>query len=910
MAKSASVSTPKNPIKKRYPHSFWWYLKLFFNGVLLLLFCGIVAILAVGKDLYDRFESTVVDINVMTQRTKTGSTKIWSAPGTGGKRVLLAELKGDKRQWIPIENLKVTRQYGGKDVRVPGRLIDATLSIEDARFYTHPGMDIKRILGAARANFRAGSSVQGGSTITEQLAVNLFLKRDKDLGRRLKTAMMALQLERRFSKDEILEMYLNEIPYGNRAEGCEAAARLYFDKSAADLSIAEAALMAGLPQGPGRLNPFEHFDRAKKRQELVLRGMLQNGKVNYTQYLQAKKDASVESAIARSHERMLAGRRSKERWIAPHFVSYVKQFLEKKYNYTEDTLNNGALDIYTTLDPQMQQAAEQMVRRRLQNLGGGRKLQAALVCIDPWTGGILTMVGGRDYYDTANNGEWNRAAQAKRQSGSTFKPYVYAAAMEQGYTPNSIVIDSPLRVRDVQEVKRGGHEVKNYDFRYRGAMPFYKAIGISDNVAATRVLLKVGIPTVVEKAHLMGIESPLVPYPSLALGTSEISLLENTSAFGVFATRGLRAEETPIDHVNGPDGQTVIETEKPVRGARVLSQEAGDKMWQMLRYVVTNGTGQQAQISGVDVIGKTGTTSSNKDVWFMGATKQLSCGVWIGYDRPSELYGSSGGKWSAPLWRNFMVQALETWRQRNIVASMIEDARATSLARSSAQQTKKYVSRRICDESGMIALAGCSRSHNEQFSAAGDIPNQVCDIPAHVERTQQMMDKSGAPQPGDIGYNANGYKPNDDDPSERGATARAESQADQTGLENQRDQSNGINAGATDTRTDDYAPPADGTLNSDGTRSRNSGNRSPDGITTRRENISSRMRRDKAANSARPIEYSNPSSGETSDSGNEVLVRVCADSGERATSLCPVTVERFFAPADVPKQFCTIHRRR
>ncbi|HVF85085.1 MAG TPA: penicillin-binding transpeptidase domain-containing protein, partial [Abditibacteriaceae bacterium] len=534
-------------------------------------------------------------------------------------------------------------------------------------------------------------------------------------------------------------------------------------------------------------------------------------------------------------------------------------------------------------------------------LSSRKKLQAALVCIDPWTGGVLAMVGGRDYYDTAHNGEWNRAVQGKRQSGSTFKPFVYATAMEQGFTPNSPVLDSPLRVLNNREVRRGGHEIKNYDFIHRGWIPLYKAIGVSDNVAAVRVLMKVGIQNVVEKAHLMGIESPLVPVPTLALGTSDISLLENTSAFGVFATRGLRAEETPIDHINGPDGETIIETEKPVRGARVLSQEAGNKMWQMLRYVVADGTGQQAQIDGVEVIGKTGTTSNNKDVWFMGATKQLVTGVWIGYDRPSELYGSSGGKWSAPLWRSFMVKALDTWRQRNVVATMIEDARSTTLAKRNAEQTKKYVMRRICDESGLLAISGCPDAHMVEFSASGDVPTQICAIPEHVQRTQEMQDKSGRPRPGDLGY---------DDPNSQSGSAS--SPRDMTARSEARDATQS-SAGTGDSVPENSAPPADATSNMDGA----TGNSDDDFGTARNQNTAydaqSEAARRAAIRMAAANEYANAVSSavapaDESDGGNEVLVRLCADSGELARRNCSVTVERFFAPDEVPRKLCTQHR--
>ena len=610
-------------------------------------------------------------------------------------------------------------------------------------------------------------------------------------------------------------MYLNEIYYGNRADGCEAAAKTYFNKSAATLTIAEAAMLAGLPQQPTRLDPFEHFDRAKKRQEIVLREWMQNdylksigSSINYTQYVQAKRDTSLKEKIAASRARFVNERRNKERWTAPYFVSYVKQYLDKNYNISDELLSKSGYRVYTTIDPRMQEIAENTVKRQLRRLGGG-KLQAALVCVDPWTGGVLAMVGGKDYYDSKNGGQFNRAVQAKRQPGSTFKPYVYATAMEQGMTPNTLVQDSPLRVLNGREVKRGGHEIKNYDFRHRGFLPMYKAIGISNNVAATRVLMKTGIQNVIEKAHLLGIKSQLVPVPTLALGTSEISLLENTSAFGVFATRGLRAEETPIDHIDNSAGETIIETEKPVRGARVLSEEAGNKMWDMLRYVVTNGTGENAAIDGVDVIGKTGTTSSNKDVWFMGATKQLSCGVWIGYDRPRELYGSSGGKWSAPLWRNFMVQALEVFRKRNVMESMIEDARATSQAKAAAEQSKKFIARRICDESGSLAVSGCPHTHIEQFSTgAGDIPTLTCTIPAHVTRTAEQT--STRPQPGDMAY---------DEPARRDGITSADATDSATDTSGKLNTGNAdaqvplsdepVVTGQVDTSTDNYAAPVD-----------------------------------------------------------------------------------------------------
>ncbi|RYG57048.1 hypothetical protein EON80_28690, partial [bacterium] len=383
--------------------------------------------------------------------------------------------------------------------------------------------------------------------------------------------------------------------------------------------------------------------------------------------------------------------------------------------------------------------------------------------IDPWTGHVVAMVGGKNYYDTRKNGQWNRAVQGKRQPGSTMKPYIYAAAMEAGLTPETRVMDSKLVLcgdsecgpNSTRRQRNAGHEVRNYDRVHRNyAMTLKEAIAQSNNVVATRTLLKVGIQNVVQKAHLMGIQSPLSPYPSLALGTSDISLLEHVSAYGVFATKGLRAEATPVIRVENYAGETIIEQPMPVRGARVLSPGAANEMWQMLRYVVTNGTGRVASIPGADVIGKTGTTSSNKDVWFMGATKDLVTGVWMGYDRPKPLgYGSAGGKWCGPVWRDFMVPALEIWRNRKPVEKLVEDARATAQRQFLAAQYKQYVKTRICNETGLLATKGCPDTHVEVYSAAGGAPTQFCDVHRPAAAPRRDLNSGAAPSaPGDLGY--------------------------------------------------------------------------------------------------------------------------------------------------------------
>ncbi len=747
-----STLPPVKPPKVR--HSFWWYLKWFFYTIALTVFCVVVAVAAVGYGLYKELEKVVPDSRLIQTRTKAETTRIYAADG----KTLLAEIKGEDRIWKPFSELVKDSQkwphYTSPEDKADNvrNVLKATLSIEDARFYRHPGMDAKRLAGAALANYKSGRAAQGGSTITEQLAVNLYQTRTKSVSRRLQAALLALQLEKRYSKDEIIELYVNEIYYGNGAYGCEAASQIYFGKSSDSLSVGEAALLAGLPQRPTYYDPFEQFEHAKKRQKIVLNEMVDNGFITRAQYFAAANDASVQRTVERSARRRSREKRTPERWKYPYFVAYVKTYL-KQYNIDEATLRKGGLKIVTTIEPKLQEEAEQALIRQLNRLGDG-KLQGALVSIDPWTGHVIAMVGGRDYYDKAHNGEFNRAVQAKRQCGSTFKPYVYAAAMEAGYNPDSAVVDSTMRTNGVREVNSGGKEVRNYDHTHHGKISFLSAIGMSNNVAATRVMLKVGTGSVIQKAHLMGIQSNLTPYASLALGASEITLLEHVSGYGVFATKGLRAEPTPVERVESATGELLIDHAHPVRGSRVMSKDAGEKMWQMLRYVVTDGTGRKANFAK-DVIGKTGTTSSNKDVWFMGATSKLVAGVWIGYDKPRDLGGNSaGGKWCAPVWRRYMEQATDFWKKRNKTEDLIEDARLTEQSRESAKQNMKVIRVRLCDETGLVATSACPSTRVMVYSVASGVPQETCYV--HVPKATETRilgdDYKPRAKRGDLGF--------------------------------------------------------------------------------------------------------------------------------------------------------------
>ncbi len=773
----AAPLAPQKPVKFR--HSFWWYLKWAFYTLALLVFCVFVAVLSIGYGIYNELEKVVPDTRVITRRSKVDTTRIYAADG----KTLLAAIKGEDRIWKPFDELVKDKNVWMK-LRTPEdkmynvrNILKATLSIEDARFYTHPGMDTKRLAGALVSNMKSGNMGQGGSTITEQLAVNLYQSRDKSVRRRLQAALLALQIERRFSKDEILELYVNEIYYGNGAYGCEAAARTYFNKSSDRLSIGEAALLAGLPQRPNFYDPFDRFDNAKKRQRIVLSEMVENKYITRDQYRAAVNDKSVQRTIERAELRRRREKRSPDRWVAPYFVAYVKAYLAKQWDISEDALKKGGLRIVTTLQPQLQKEAENTLISQLKRLSRRGDLQGALVCIDPWTGHVVSMVGGRDYYDEAHRGQFNRATQARRQPGSTMKPYIYAAAMEMGYAPKSLVIDSPLHVDGTHEIRksRNSHEIKNYDFIHRGGLSFQQAIGMSNNVAATRVMLKVGIPAVIQKAHLMGIQSPLRPWATLALGTSEVTLLEHVSAYGVFATRGLRAEPCPVERVENSLGEVLVDHPHPVRGARVMSADAGNKMWDMLRYVVTSGTGRAAAIPNASAIGKTGTTSSNKDVWYMGATKQLVTGVWLGYDKPRELRGSSGGRWCAPVWRNYMKDAVEFWNKRNVVEKLVEDSRLTEARRLGAKQDMKLIRVNLCNETGLVATTACPSTRVEVYSSASGAPQQVCYVHVPQARPARSLGDgaNSRPKRGDLGFDPNqpdsGQQPAEPRPGEERA---------------------------------------------------------------------------------------------------------------------------------------------
>ncbi len=535
--------------------------------------------------------------------------------------------------------------------QVPKLVREAILDTEDAQFYKHGAISLKGMARAAIRNLTSAKVREGGSTITQQLAKSLFLSSERTLTRKLKEIQLAQQIEALYSKDKILEMYLNTIYFGGGAYGIEAAARTYFGKSVGQLTLAEAAVLGGLPKAPSLYSPFNDLKRAKERRDYVLTRMEKEGHVTAAQAKAAKRMPIVLAPLF------------KDRGVAPFFVDYVRRELEPKYG--QAMLAKGGLKIYTTLDLEMQRAATDAIRRGLAEIEKGQVtkqktgdpeqglLQGAMVALDPKTGQILGMVGGRDYARSS----FNRAIQARRQPGSAFKPFVYAAAFEHGFTPASVTDDDPVSYAIPQNGRMVEWKPENFDHQFRGPVTLRRALEESINVPTVRLIEAVGIEPVISLAHRMGITSDLRREYALALGVSEVNLLELTSAYGVLANEGIRVPPSGVRRVTTSTGG-ILETHE-VAGERVLPEEVAFLVTNVLEGAVERGTAKRAKVPGRSVSAKTGTSQDAADLWLLGYTPRLVTGLWVGYDQPHSL-GSheSAGRLVAPIWADFMRQAL------------------------------------------------------------------------------------------------------------------------------------------------------------------------------------------------------------------------------------------------------------
>src|SRR5437764_4294508 len=544
---------------------------------------------------------------------------------------LLTELHVERRIFVPLAH-------------IPPTLRDAIIATEDRRFYSHFGVDPIGVARAIYQNYRRGRIVEGGSTITQQLTKVLFLTPDKSLERKMKEAALALELERRYPKDRILEMYLNQVYFGNGAYGVEAASRTYFGKSVTELNVKEAALLAGLPRAPSTYSPFEHGEAAKRRREVVLRRMVEYG---------ALKDADAKK-LARADLGLIPPER--RRTTGQYFLEYVQQTLEAKYG--ADLVFKGGLNVYTTLSPTMQLAAEQALREGLKALEGrskttrpGEHPEGAVVTLEPQTGYVRALVGGYDFFRS----EFNRAVQARRQPGSAFKPFVYIAALEAGFTAASRIEDAPVSYA----TGPNGQSWKpdNYDRKFRGPTTLQQAVEESVNVVTVKLQEQIGLSRTVRVARRFGITSPLDVNLSLALGTSDLTLLELTSAYAALANQGAWLPPTTIRYVT--DAQGKLLEEHVAEPKEAVPPETAYVITHMLRGVVERGTGQAAKVLSRPIAAKTGTTNDYSNAWFVGYTPRVTTGVWVGYDRPRSLgKDETGSRVAVPIWVAYMGKVL------------------------------------------------------------------------------------------------------------------------------------------------------------------------------------------------------------------------------------------------------------
>lgn len=555
-------------------------------------------------------------------------TRIYSAD-----KELLAERFTEKREPVSLNVM-------------PDDLKQAILATEDSLFYEHPGVDLKGILRAIIRNIKAGEYVEGASTITQQLAKTLFLTPRKSIMRKLKEAFLAFQIERRYTKDEILQLYLNQVYFGSGAYGVEAAAQIFFGKPVQDLTLAECALIAGMPKSPSRYSPLINPSLALKRRAVVLQQMSRTGLIT---------PEALKAATASPLHLAEQGDASIK---APYFVAFVTHFLERELGAA--TLYRTGLTVYTTLNYAMQTAAEKAVTQGLERLAARMKRgglpqeehpQAALVCLGAGRGAILAMVGGRSFEES----RFNRATMAQRQAGSAFKPIVYALAVEKGFRQNDVLWDAPVAYKGTRDNE--GWKPENFSGKFQGEVTLRTALALSKNIPAVKLLNKLGPTRAVAFAHRMGITSPLDPNLSLVLGTSEVTLLELTASYAVFPNNGVWTKPFGIIEVLDREGRSIWK-EKPQRRP-AISPETAAVLTDMLRAVVLKGTGRAAGHIGRPLAGKTGTTDGYKDAVFIGFSPTIVTGVWVGLDHHETLGDKeTGARAALPIWIDFMEKAL------------------------------------------------------------------------------------------------------------------------------------------------------------------------------------------------------------------------------------------------------------
>ncbi len=528
---------------------------------------------------------------------------------------------------IAVRGFRYGRAVSAKTL--PKHVVDAFIAAEDRRFREHTGVDTWAIVRAFIANARAGRTVEGASTITQQLVKNLFLTPDQTVKRKAQEARLAGDLERLLSKDDILDLYLNRIYLGAGAWGVDAAAHTFFNKTPADLTLAEAAMLASFPKAPSRLTQLAQSARAKERQEYVLEQMVEAGFITQAQ---ADEAGAQKLLFVKEEDNLFTG----------HALDYA---IER----AQDLLPNPPPDmvIKLSLDLRLQEAAQKAIDNGVATMGRDRRAsEGAAVIIDNATGAIRAMVGGVDY----DKSKFNRATQARRQPGSSFKMFVYAAALEAGMTPGTVRFDMPITIQNWRP--------RNYGGEYRGAVTLSEAIAESLNTVAAQVGYEIGVEKVTALAHEFGVKSDLHNFPSITLGSDEVTLYEMTTAFGVLAKGGLQMSPYIIEEIRNSKGD-LLYSNPAVQAPRIYPENLAADMNSMLSRVVVQGTGGAARFDGWDVAGKTGTSQEWRDAWFLGYTTRYVGGIWIGNDDDKPMARITGGEMSARIWADMMKVAHE-----------------------------------------------------------------------------------------------------------------------------------------------------------------------------------------------------------------------------------------------------------
>ena len=558
--------------------------------------------------------SDLPKIKRLEEYTPIESSRVYSSDGK-----VIAELYIERRTFVPY-------------YQIPEQVKKAFISVEDVRFYYHPGVDLIGIMRAMWSDIRAGGIVEGGSTITQQLARMLFLQPERSVKRKLKEAALSILIEKQYTKDEILGLYLNQAYFGTRAYGIEAASQTYFGKSVNELTIGEAALLASLPKAPSLFSPFKNPERARERRYVVLKKMLNHKFITQEEFDKAMNETLPKIPHMRKYE-------------APYLIEFMRQKLEQKYGHE---IYTSGYKIYSTLDYRMQKIAEEAISKGIEAIEQRVKpgIQASLIAIELQTGHVKAMVGGLDFW----RNQYNRATQAKRQPGSAFKPFVYLTAFENGMLSQDKIIDSPISFRGTQQGKVWSP--KNYDGKYYGPVTLKKALAKSLNCATVRLASRLGMANVIETARKLGIKGDLQPYLPTALGASDVTLMELVSAYSTFAT-GRNIEPLTYEKILNRDG-VVIEETRP-KTEEVINTSAIEEMRIALDAVIQEGTARKAREIGRPVYGKTGTTNDYTDAWFIGFDDSLAVGVWVGRDDHTPIGpGETGARAALPIWIEFM----------------------------------------------------------------------------------------------------------------------------------------------------------------------------------------------------------------------------------------------------------------